>query len=188
LDHLHRALRIDDSAAYPLGLYAETLWIAGQNREAIKVADTGIDLVKSGLPRAYLLAIKAVANHSLGETAAANAALDDALASVGPFKPALAGVLARVGRTEEARQLVAVLESLEHPPILPLAQAYGALHDDRAFEWIHKGIDQHIGEIVGRLRLNPMYSELRQDARWADVMKHLEAEESRGGSRDQSSN
>jgi len=189
LDHFRRALRIDDSAAYPLALYAESLWYAGQNREAIKVADTGIDLVKSGLPRAYLLAIKAVANHSLGETAAANAALDDALASVGPaLKPALAVGLARVGRTEEARQLVAELESLEHPFIGVLALAYAELHDDRAFEWIHKGIDQHIGEIVGRLRLNPFYSELRQDGRWADVMKHLESEESKGGSRDQSSN
>ncbi len=98
LDHCRRALRIDDSAAYALASYAESLWNAGQNREAIKVADTGIDLVKSGLARAYLLAIKALANHSLGETAAANAALDDALASVGPaLKPVLAGALAQRG-------------------------------------------------------------------------------------------
>jgi hypothetical protein len=34
----------------------------------------------------------------------------------GPLKPILAGVLICLGRTEEARPLVAELEALEHPP------------------------------------------------------------------------
>ena len=188
LDQGRRVLRIDDSTAFAHVFYAGALWNAGQNREAIKVADTGLDLIKSGLVRFYLLGIKALANHSLGETAAANAALDEVLASVGPaMKPALAGALALVGRTEEARQLLADLESLESPPIELLVVAYAALHDDRAFALIHRAIDQHVWGIVAQLRLNPVYSELRQDARWAEVMKHLEAEESRGVSGDQSS-
>lgn len=188
LDQGRRVLRIDDSTAFAHAFYALTLWNAGQNREAIKVADTGLDLIKNGGVRFSLLSTKALAHNSLGETAAANAALDDALASVGPaLKPRLAGALAQVGRTEEARQLVADLESLEPPPIEPLVAAYAALQDDRAFALIHRAIDQHVWGIVSQLRVNPVYSELRQDARWAEVMKHLEAEESRGGVSDQGS-
>jgi hypothetical protein len=69
-----------------------------------------------------------------------------------------------------------------------LVNAYAASHDDRAFALIHRGIDQHMWDIVSGLRVNPLYSQLRQDPRWADVMKHLEAEEARSRSSDQGSN
>jgi adenylate cyclase len=181
LEKFRRALRIDDSSAGIYMLYAGVLLCAGENRESIKIADAGLDLVQSGPVRSYLLVAKARAQYALGDTATANAALDDALASVGPeSKFVLAGVLASLCRTEEARQLLVKLEAIEHPPIAEMVAAYAQLDHDRAFEWIHTAIDRHVWALVFSLRVGPIFSELRQDPRWAEVMTHLETEEAKG--------
>jgi hypothetical protein len=123
----------------------------------------------------------------LGETAEANAVLDDAQ-SVGPAaRLGMAGALARVGRTVEARQLLTQLEAIDNPPVEAMVYAYAELDTDRAFEWIHKAIERHITGVIGVLRLNPVYSELRKDPRWDDVMRRLEAEEAKGRSAGRSS-
>jgi adenylate cyclase len=181
LEDFRRALRIDDSSALIYQSYAGALQYAGENRESIKIADAGLDLLQSGPLRSYLLINKARAHYALGETTAANAALDDALASVVPeSKFVLAGVLASFGRTEEARQLLVKLEAIQHPPITAMVVAYAQLDHDRAFEWIHTAIDRHTWAIVLTLRTGPLFSELRQDPRWAEVMAHLESEEAKG--------
>jgi len=186
-ENYRRALRIDDASAGIYAYHAAALWFAGEHREAIRVSIAGLDLVQSGVQRFYLLQIKGYAHHSLGESAAANAALDDALRSVGPaWKPALAGPLAFVGRTDEARQLLAELEAFDLPPIEALVQAYAGLGDERVFESIHAAIDRHIWTLVLTLRSSPIFSAQRKDPRWAEVMKHLESEEAKGRALDQS--
>ena len=57
---------------------------------------------------------------------------------------------------------------------------------DRAFEWIHTAIEHHTQPIVGTLCVNPLYSGLRTDPRWAEVMKHLASEEAKGRAQHQS--
>jgi TolB-like protein len=182
LEDARRASRIDDSAA-PVSLYySYTLWMAGQNREAIKVADAGLALVQAGPPRDALLLVKTGAYHSLGETAAANAALDDILFSLRPaYRASLTGTLAYIGRTEEARRFLAEgLAAVKDPPIEPMVNAYAQLDHDRAFEWIHKAIDHHIWGVVEGLRSSPVLSEMRNDPRWEAVVAHLESEEAKG--------
>jgi TolB-like protein/Tfp pilus assembly protein PilF len=177
LEHFRRALRINDSSATIYQFYSLSLLFLGENREAIRVANGGIDLVQGGEARFYLLICTADAHYALGETAAGNAALNQALASAEPaFKPML---LAPLGRTEEAWQLLAQLEANEHPPIPTMVFAYAVLDHDRAFEWIHTAIERHIWPVVISLRV-PIYPKLREDPRWAEVMNHLESEEAKG--------
>ena len=188
LEHFRRALRVDDSNAVQHMTYAGALWSTGEYREAIPAADAGLSLVESGITHAYLYVIKVAAHDALGERSQANAVLDEALAFVGSeSKPVLAVALASLGRTEEAREILTALEGLEQPPITWMAETYAALGDARAFDWIHTGIDRHIIWVTQTLRASPVYSELRADPRWAEVMAHLEAEEAIGRSRDVSS-
>ena len=183
LEHAGRALRIDDSDVGVYMLNAGALYLAGHYRDAIKSTDAGLKLVESGANRLYIVIIKALAQAALGESHAANATLDDGLATVGrDWRAHLAGPLARLGRTEEARQLIAEFEALEQPPMLALwamVAAYAALDHDRAFDLIHVALDRHSIPVITTLRWDPRYSEMRQDARWARVMRHLEAEEAR---------
>ena len=161
--------------------YAGALVFSGQYREAIRAADGGLGLVDSGSILAYLIVLKVAAHDALGERSQANAILDEALASVqSEWKSMLAAPLGVLGRTEEARQLLIVLEGLEQPPIPVMAGVYAVLGDDRAFDWIHRAIDRHIGWTTSTLRVDPFYSELRKDPRWNEVMTHLEAEEAKG--------
>lgn len=173
---------MNDSSAGVYLFYAAALWCAGEYRNAIDATDAGIRLVQHGSVRLRLLSIKAMAHAALGEMTEANAALDDALTSADPTsKTTLAGALVRVRLTEEARQLVSQLERLEHPPVDSMVYAYAALSDDRAFDWIHKAIRRHIWGVVLTRRTDPLYTELRTDPRWDEVMAHLESEEAAGG-------
>jgi TolB-like protein len=183
LEHARRALRVDDSDVDIHLTYAATLFFAGELEDVIPAADAGLRLVQTGGFRLYLLWFKALSHAGLGEMVEANAAMDEALASVGPgLKVALAAPLARLGRLPEARVLLAQLEAMSDPPIVPMVDAYAALDKDRAFEWMHRAIDRRISNVVTTLRLSPTYTELRKDPRWDDVMAHLEAEEAKGRS------
>jgi predicted nucleic acid-binding protein len=93
-----------------------------------------------------------------------------------------------VGRRDEANQILATLQRLEHSPIDAMVFAYAALGDDRVFDWLHAAIDHHIAVIVTTIRTAQTYSEeLRKDPRWAEVMAHLESEEAKGRGQHQSS-
>jgi DNA-binding winged helix-turn-helix (wHTH) protein/TolB-like protein/Tfp pilus assembly protein PilF len=181
IEHSRRAVRLNDSNAIMYMALGRSLWFAGEYREAIKVVDAGLPLVNSGYTYANLLVIKIAAYDALGDRSRANETLNEALASVGSeWKPQLAPTLASLGRSEEAKQLVLTLEEFEQPPVDIVAEAYAALGDERAFEWIHKAIDRHRIFMITELRASPVYSELRKDPRWADVASHLEAEEAKG--------
>jgi TolB-like protein len=183
LDHGARALRIYDSDVNVFLINAISLSVAGHYRDAIQSADAGLKLVQSGPIRAYLIILKAFAQAALGEPGNANATLDDGLASVGrEFTIFLTGSMARLGRTEEARQSLADLEALEHPhvwAVWTMATAYPALDAGLAFDWVRQAIDRHNIPVVTSLRFDTRYDELRGDPRWTEVMRHLEKEETK---------
>jgi tetratricopeptide (TPR) repeat protein len=173
-------LRIYDADAGVYISYAAILWESGKNREAISAADAGLRLVQNGYTRATLLLLKAYACEALGQTAEANKAIDEGISSGGPiFGPQFVGILAMVGRRDEANRILAALEKFEHPPIQAMVFAYAGLGDDRVFDWIHAAIDHHTAVVYG-LRVGPLFSEFRKDPRWAEVMAHLESEEAKG--------
>jgi len=181
LEHIRRSLRIDDSNAVQYWILGAYLNANGEHREAIQAADAGLGLVGGGSVGMGLYIVKIRAHHALGEESRANETLDQALTSGGSVgRPILAGMLAVLGRTQEARKNLVALERLEQPPTNLMAETYAQLGDDRAFDWIHSGIEQHIGLVIWLLRTNPAYAALRDDPRWAEVMAHLEAEEAKG--------
>jgi tetratricopeptide (TPR) repeat protein len=188
LEQFRRALRINDANAIARAYYAWALLIAGENRKAIQVADEGLKLVETGQPHVGLMGLKVIAQDALGEIAQANATLDEALTSVDPqWRALLAPQLALLGREQEARSILAKLDRLGGPPAQLMTATYAALNDGRAFDWIHKAIERHILAVIGLLRVAPLYSELRKDPRWDEVMRHLEAEEAKGRAGDRSS-
>lgn len=62
-----------------------------------------------------------------------------------------------------------------HPEAFPaamIAEVYIGLGDkDRAFEWLHKAIDQR--DIMIFLKCDPMYDSLRSDQRFPALMKRM---------------
>lgn len=182
MGHCRRALKVYDSSATTYMFYAAILAFAGEYREAIDVADAGLELVEHGFYRSALDTTKVWSYIALHEPAEAGAALEDALSTVGPqWRAGMIIALARTGRTEEARATLAWLESLDSPPIGTVVYGNAVLmNTSRAFESIHQAIDRRIYETISGLRLNPVFSELRKDSRWEEVMRHLEAEEAKG--------
>ncbi len=185
LEHYRRALRIYDANAFIRMLYANALYSSGQYREALREAEASLRLIDTGHTLATLLDIKAGAQLALGERARADATLDEALTNVeSRWQPGLVVALATLSRTEEALELLAAAGSgdRELPPEA-MGAAYAALGDERAFDYLHEGIDRHLSGIVGGLRVGPVYLPLHQSPRWDEVMAHLEAEEAKGRSR-----
>jgi TolB-like protein/tetratricopeptide (TPR) repeat protein len=175
------ALRLNDASAGTYMFNAVAFQSAGENRKAIKAADEGLTLVQTGAAQLLLFIAKIMAHSDLGEVAQANKTLDEALESVGPQqRPLLIALLTRLGRADEARQLLAPFETLDDPPPAVMAYGYVGLNNDRAFEWIHKAIDRHNWGVINWLRFSRLFDELRSDPRWAGVMAHLEAEEAKG--------
>jgi tetratricopeptide (TPR) repeat protein/TolB-like protein len=184
VDHFDQALRINDAAANVHVFYAAALWIDGQHRDAIEIANSGLRLVDSGPFPFYLLMSKGLAHKALGEVKEARAAFEDAAASVGPtMRSAMAWALAELGRRDEARALLERLEAMDDPPLEHIVYGYAALRDPRAFEWIHRAIDHHVVSTVPFIRVNPVFSGLYDDPRWAEVIEHLDAEEAEARSR-----
>jgi len=183
LEHASRALHLNDADSNVYLLNAGALTLAGHYRDAIEAADAGLELVQTGANRTYLVILKAGAQEALGELEAANATVDDGLATVGrDLNVLLAGSLAKLGRTEEARALIADLESLEQPSISALwalVGAYATLDPDHAFELIHESLDRHSIPLITTLRWLPAYAYLREDPRWDEVMAHLAVEEAK---------
>jgi DNA-binding winged helix-turn-helix (wHTH) protein/TolB-like protein len=177
LDHYRRALRVFDASGLLYMFNAAALWCDGQNRKAIEMANAGLRVLEVGVNRYHLLTIKAYAHEALGDLASARTAFEQALEAVEPArKSATILPLVRLGRVEEARARLARLEAMDDPPVQDMVYAYMVLEDPRAFEWLHTAIDRHIGPIVPFIRVLPLYSELRKDRHWNEVLAHLDSE------------
>lgn len=183
LDHYRRAQRIVDFLGPWYEAYAGALLADSQHRAAIEIADAGLPLLETGTGRYFLWVIKGLALTALGEAEDAEGAFEQAIAAVDPtWKAAAAVPLALLGRTDEARVLLARQQATKNPPVLHIVHGYAALNSPQAFEWIHEAIDRHVMAVVLFLRVNPIYAELRRDPHWNEVMAHLEAEEVKGAS------
>jgi tetratricopeptide (TPR) repeat protein len=155
LEHSRRSLLIDDSNAVTYNGLSQLLRSTGDYRGAINAANAGLDLDRTGLAHVLLLVSLVEAYNELGESSKAIEILDKAIASAGAqWEPMLAGTLAYLGRTAEAREILAALERLEQPPTVVMAEGYAQLADDRAFGWVHTAIKAHNGSVVGKRSAN----------------------------------
>jgi len=94
---------------------------------------------------------------------------------------ATAWPLAKLGRTAEARATLSEAEAGYEPPVLDLVRGYAALGDPRAFKWTHRAIAEHQVAVVPFLPIIPLYSGLREDPRWEDVLAHIYSESAASG-------
>jgi TolB-like protein/Tfp pilus assembly protein PilF len=83
-------------------------------------------------------------------------------------------VLAKMGRENEAREVIKTLEALALERYIPpyaIAQVHAGLREvDRAFAWLERGIEDHDVHLA-MLPTEPKWDALRGDARFADLLR-----------------
>jgi adenylate cyclase len=88
----------------------------------------------------------------------------------------LAVIHARAGKTDEALRCLDIAMKLPDPGKIPAtwtAWIFAALHDeDRAFEWLEKGLMQHDSEVTN-IKADPWFKELRTRPRFLEMLKKL---------------
>jgi TolB-like protein/Tfp pilus assembly protein PilF len=174
--HLDRACEID-----PLCLMANTMaawarYVGGDVDRAIDRCQHALDLFPEFMPARRLLA---AAFLSAGETARARTALESAVTadSTDPIALAwLAHVHATCGGRAEAREMMAracALQTRRYVPAFHLAFGHVGLGDhDRAFEALDEAwLDRD--PALPALVVDPRFSPLRDDSRYADLLERL---------------
>jgi TolB-like protein/DNA-binding winged helix-turn-helix (wHTH) protein/Tfp pilus assembly protein PilF len=97
-----------------------------------------------------------------------------ALSGAGPSETAiLAHIYGRMGRTREARALLAQLLSGGDVPAYYLALAYVGLgENDNAFKWLDKSLEERAGPF-NELNADPMFDRLRGDPRFLALLRRM---------------
>lgn len=175
LEHYGRSISLYDSDVHVYEGYAYTLLCAGHPREAIQVANQGLDLASTGGFRSMLLATKARAHIRLGEHSQAVAILDSLPATLDIVERSLfLAPMLGVGRSQEALEMVSKLESHPNPFSYAMAMAYAALGEyAQSFEWLHRGIAERLPMTMTYTRVDPAFDEMREYSRWKSIINQL---------------
>jgi DNA-binding winged helix-turn-helix (wHTH) protein/TolB-like protein len=162
---------------------------AGEFALARDVWTDALELTESRRHDAALLRYIAWAEAKLGRDHAAASAVDRAWALTGADDPhAYIGVLALVGRAEQARQLLATWDpddpAQRGPPLFArpnyreIAVNYLLVGDlDNTVKWLRRSIAERDTWFF-HLRTS-LWDPMRTDARFMELLRHLEAEEAR---------
>jgi len=89
------------------------------------------------------------------------------------FQALLANVYARMGKRNEAKQLLARLPYIANEHASPAA-AYAALGEyDAAFKILFRNVKERKNANVVFIKTNPNYASLRSDPRWRELMRRI---------------
>ena len=109
--------------------------------------------------------------------------VQEAIDTFGPVKtfvPILGVLHALAGRRDKALQVLQSLEEISRTTyVTPLTAlvVYAALTElDTAFEWAHRSIDEH-EPMMFYLKVHPMFSPLRDDARYPALLRRVNLDE-----------
>jgi hypothetical protein len=96
--------------------------------------------------------------------------------SMAIFRLHAAASYAKIGKTDEARQILQEVE-LTWKPGDPVSYFIGAVHarlleKDAAFEWLEKAFQQHEILLV-EFKVYPMFDDLHDDPRFAELVKRI---------------
>jgi tetratricopeptide (TPR) repeat protein len=178
LENFERAVTLSGWLGQIYFNYARALLAAQDWERLIDVCEAGLLLTPDGLDGANLMAFKSIAHHSLDQTQEAVEAMDSAWNVIGHNLPELfAYYFSQVGRPREARQLVEKIDPESGTNSGLLYLAYYSIGDrDRAFEWLHKAIDDRNQFLLEYIRIENAepFLGLRNDVRWSEVIQHLE--------------
>ena len=179
-----RAIRNYDSDTRIYAEYAHLLAAAGQFDDALRAANAGLALTQGGFTALHLFESKTLAQLAMGDIEAANQTIEEARTTLtSTWRGGVTHLLARAGRVDEAREMLRDLEALDAPQAWSLVPAYIALGEhDKAFEWLRRSVEERT-VATSFIRIDPIYMELHQDPRWAELMAHLEREEAVGQAR-----
>ena len=170
---LDTARSLDPLAPGPGNALGRVYVVAGYPERAIEPLTAALelnpqmDLAFQQLGHAYL---------RLGRNAEAITAFQRAAALSGVRDSAqLAYAYAITGNQVEAKRIVASLvqsATRRHVPSYYMAQAYAGLGDpDAAFEWLERAREESASLLL--LRVDPGFESLRQDPRWAPLLREV---------------
>jgi TolB-like protein/Tfp pilus assembly protein PilF len=90
------------------------------------------------------------------------------------FKPCQAFAYMVAGKKADAETVLNEMlgaSRKQYVSALGLAQTYAVLGlRDQAFEWLHKGVDEHGSGLIGSLN-DPMWDGIRDDSRFSDILR-----------------
>ena len=170
-----RAKLIDPQDAYVSYTVAQAFILAGRYDEGLRETSTTIALDDKNWWGYYW---RGVASSEKGMHDEAIAALQTAagLDDSPLIRGVLACSLARAGRRTDAQHIIDELILASKNKFVSqssIAMGYGALGEkDKAFEWLEKSLESH-DEAILWIYKHPMFSSLRDDPRYKELLKKL---------------
>jgi adenylate cyclase len=173
-----RVLELDPASAPAAHCYGQTLYFLRRYEEAEAQFRRALALDAS-FPRAHTgLGLVCVQQRQYQRGIEELGRARELSGGSGRVQSSLAYAYAMAGNRDKARQVLRELLSRFTPdasPALMIAEIYIGLRDlDRAFEWLHKAIDQH--DLSAFLKCDPLYAPLRADARFSTLLKRTNLE------------
>jgi tetratricopeptide (TPR) repeat protein len=90
-----------------------------------------------------------------------------------PFRGLLAGIYGQIGRTAEAREIIAdVLKQPAAPPFFMALLHLTIGEYDKVYDWLDRGIDER-GDLMHSLRTNPFFISEWKNPRFAAVLQRM---------------
>ncbi|MCP4753405.1 MAG: phosphotransferase [Proteobacteria bacterium] len=162
--------------AYFLGEYARLLFIAGDYEQSLKVYGERLNRLPDGRKKADNLRAQSASLVHLGRIEEARPWLKEAWDLDGRLDPeAYIWPFVGIGETERAKRILADSQSTNKP--VP-AEGYLALGDvDNTIEAIRIGIENRDGSMLDGLRTAELWDGIRNDPRFDDTLRLLDAEE-----------
>jgi DNA-binding winged helix-turn-helix (wHTH) protein/TolB-like protein/Flp pilus assembly protein TadD len=172
----HRALE-DDPLSLIIGSNAGwTLSLVGKNDEAIEILKKAIE-IDPNFPRTHFRLGRAYEQKKM--YALAISELEQAVTLSGGdacYKGSLGHAYALAGKTAQARQVLADLESLsgqKYVPSYAVALVYAGLGEsDHALLWLQKAYDDRSTAMVF-LRIDPEVANLRSEPRFQEIVRRI---------------
>ncbi len=173
---MREAMRLDPLDSLLQWGEAQLMYWRGQNREAEAVLN---QVMKQDPEFGLTAQLLAEIDWTLGKYAEAEAVLSAHLAKR-PSDPIPLGelgyTLAKTGRAREAGEILKQLQEQHEYPAMPaqaLAFVYlGLGNTEQAIDELWKASDTRSLRVPW-LRIDPVYAPLRQNPRWADLLRHV---------------
>jgi tetratricopeptide (TPR) repeat protein len=174
---ISRARTLEPLLAAHHALSAQVAFNAGEYGQAVEYAQEAI-AVDSGFWIGYLQL--AQAHQQLGDSDLALDVLQTAWQfSGGNTKvDSLRGyILAKVGRSQQAREILNTLEGLSHKRYVPpatIALVYAGLGErDASFEWLERAFDAHDVHLIF-LPVDPKWNDIRNDSQFLAILRRCD--------------